>query len=256
MKWGMFLLSLSAVLFHTSCQQYNLPTRRKAPVVVNTPLDTIEHNRYEVSAKPAIFETAFFLGTRVDEMTFYGVNIGKLKIESGKIIACDPVGLPNAYSLALTFPTGEFPLQLAIEVDSIDQRVAYSRILFSEKPVARWEVALFPGQKPLPVDTPLYHGYGVDSGTGCFLDSLANVELDTLSKKDEEIWNHMFFDSMAIHYRNTWSYALPSFKGHNLSVFSTGTGDGLYPTYVAYDADGKICRLLTDFGLVNWVTKK
>ncbi|WP_409347192.1 DUF4241 domain-containing protein [Paenibacillus sp. MBLB4367] len=33
-----------------------------------------------------------------------------------------------------------------------------------------------------------------------------------------------------------------------MAVFSSGYGDGLYPTYIGYDKAGRIARLTTDFG--------
>ena len=57
------------------------------------------------------------------------------------------------------------------------------------------------------------------------------------------------------HYRHTWQYILYNFDGHSLASFSTGYGDGTYGTYVGYDEKGNVCRLLTDFGIVDWVTK-
>jgi hypothetical protein len=32
-------------------------------------------------------------------------------------------------------------------------------------------------------------------------------------------------------------------------------GDGRYATYVGYDDEGNICRLLSDFALINWWDK-
>jgi hypothetical protein len=57
------------------------------------------------------------------------------------------------------------------------------------------------------------------------------------------------------HYHNTWRYAMFNFGQHNLVSFTTGMGDGHYATYIGYDANGKICRLLSDFDLFNWRKK-
>lgn len=227
------------------------------PVVSHDPLDTVKNNIYDVQAQPAIFEKAYFPGTVVKEdsveIKFYAATIGKLKVVSGKIIACDPVLMMDTMrSLAATFPTGEFPVQLAIAMIHTDQRVAFSRILFSDKPVAKWEVALLPGQQSLAVGDTTYYGYGVDAGTGAFIDSVAYLSFDSLSNKDHDLTTRVFTEMMDIHYRDTWDYIVPLFKGYNLAAFSTGYGDGTYGSYIGYDADGKICRLLTDLQVVSW----
>jgi hypothetical protein len=48
--------------------------------------------------------------------SFYNNDIEKIKIESGKIIACDPIANSPCYTLYLSLPTGKFPVQLAMTV--------------------------------------------------------------------------------------------------------------------------------------------
>lgn len=62
----------------------------------------------------------------------------------------------------------------------------------------------------------------------------------------------IFLDEMNKFDPQHQSCLLYDFNGHNLAAFSTGYGDGFYATYVGYDQKGKICRLLTDFGVVEW----
>ena len=213
--------------------------------------------KYKVQVLPKIFETAFFEGTTMTQdslkIRFYSVDIGMLNVESGKLIACDPIVMNDAKPFVQTFPSGKFPVQLSIAKIRDDERVAFSRIYFSDKPVVRWEFALDSGMKQIPIDG--VYGYGVDGGIGLFIDAKANNEFTRLSKSDDELWSTVFVDLMEKNYRNTWQYILYSFQGHNLASFSTGYGDGHFGTYVGYDNDGQPCRLLTDFGLVGWWKK-
>jgi hypothetical protein len=43
----------------------------------------------------------------------------------------------------------------------------------------------------------------------------------------------------------------PPPKG-TVALFSSGYGDGRYPTYKAYDKDGTLAAVITDFGIVPW----
>ena len=224
---------------------------------------------YEVQAVPAIFETAFFKDA---------VDIGEISIETGKIVACDPIGMRDAKPFLQTFPVGNFPVQLAIaringgtvgdggsglKEDAAgkgggvndEERVAFSRIYFSDKPVVRWEFALDSGDRQLPVGGDTLYGYGVDGGLGVFIDAQANDAFSELRKLDDNLWNAVFTGEVGKHDHITWQYALFEFQRHNLACFSTGVGDGFYGTYVGYDKEGRICRLLTDFGLVRWWKK-
>ncbi len=208
---------------------------------------------YGVEAVPAIFETAFFTDA---------VDIGEISIESGKIVACDPIEMRDAKPFLQTFPVGNFPVQLAIARINGgggglkgDERVAFSRICFSDKPVVRWEFALDSGVRQLPVGGDTLYGYGVDGGLGIFIDAQANDAFSELRKLDDNLWNAVFTGEVGRHDHITWQYALFEFQRHNLACFSTGVGDGFYGTYVGYDKEGRVCRLLTDFGLVRWWKK-
>ncbi|HEX8335065.1 MAG TPA: DUF4241 domain-containing protein, partial [Segetibacter sp.] len=175
-----------------------------------------------------------------------------LKVISGHIVACDPLHI-DEYGKPFTqvFPTGEFPVQLSIAEVGGEETAAFARINFSDEPVVKWQLALHEGQKPLPVGDEEIHGYSVDAGVGIFMDQESIKALDT-----KRIWDleskHELFKEMDKHYHGDWRYTMYNFGQHNLAAFSTGVGDGRYATYIGYDANGKPCRLVTDFGLFDW----
>ena len=70
-------------------------------------------------AKPNIFETVYFESTevKIDDtsfLKFYSVDIGKVILETGKIVACDPVMTYCQEPFKTQFPIGQFSAQLAI----------------------------------------------------------------------------------------------------------------------------------------------
>jgi hypothetical protein len=227
----------------------------------NEVLDTIKTAPPRVVATPALFETAFIKGTiekgKTANVNFFGVTIGTLKVASGKIIACDPLHI-DEYGKVYTqaFPTGEFPVQLAIAEVAGEGTVAFARINFSDEPVARWELALLEGQKPLPVGDEDIHGYGVDAGIGIFMDqeAIKGLSQDQLLDMQEGIYQDLKKE-MDKHYHNDWKYTMFNFRQQNMAAFTTGIGDGRYASYIGYDASGKPCRLVTDFGLFDWRKK-
>lgn len=223
------------------------------------PLDTVRQV-YTVVARPTIFERAFITGTTAGKgatrIRLTGIEVGRIKSQSGKMLACDPIVMQDANPFYADFPIGEFPVQLAVAKFGDDERVAFSRILFSVKPVAKWEMARQRGQKPLPVFGPDLYGYSVDGSVGLFIDSVANQEFGSLVKKDFNTWIHVFNEEIDKHMRNSWSFTVFDFQEHNLVAFTTGFGDGRYGSYIGYDANGQICQLLTDFGLVDWIKDK
>jgi Protein of unknown function (DUF4241) len=205
---------------------------------------------------PAIFESAFVKGHQWKQdsvsVSFYPVDMGMIHIESGKIIACDPIVMDAARPFTQSFPVGLFPVQLSIARFRGDERVAFSRIDFSDKPAVRWEFALDSGKKQIPLAGDSLYGYSVDAGIGMFIDSAANRAFNARRKTDMNLWDSVFINPRNVHAHSSWQYNLYTFQDHNLACFSTGLGDGSYGVYVGYDSKGKICRLLTDFGLVRW----
>ena len=125
-------------------------------------------------------------------------------------------------------------------------------LVFNNNPVSKWEMALKNGQKPRSIFDEEFYGYGVDGGTGLFIDEKANSAFEDSSKRDDDLWSDVFADKITRTYRNTWESILYNFNGHNLAAFSTGWGDGYFGTYIGYDSKGEICRLLTDFDMIDW----
>jgi hypothetical protein len=233
-------------------------SRHNGSVKISTEaFDTIKSRPAKLDAKPVLFEAAFIKGTthKVKDATInlYGITIGKIKIASGYIIACDP-GHIDEYGIPFTqvFPKGEFPVQLAIAKVGIEETIAFARINFSDGPVAKWEFALLEGQPPIPVGGKEMHGYSVDLGVGIFIDRDASKVLDKSNLTDSDA---ALYKEMDKHYHNDWRYTMYNFGQHNLAAFSSGFGDGYYATYIGFDATGKPCRLITDFGFIDWSGK-
>jgi hypothetical protein len=247
---------LMAFLF-IACK--NMPGKENAQKISNEVLDTIKTPPARVEAAPLLFENAFQVGTtqqlKGSTYNFYGITIGKLKVTSGRIVACDPLHV-DEYGKPFTqlFPTGEFPVQLSIAKLGHGEVVAFSRIAFNDDPVERWEFALLEGQASIPVGGEEMHGYSVDAGVGIFMDEAGIKNLDT-----KRIWDmegkHEIFQEMNKHYHNDWKYTMFNFGNHNMAAFTTGLGDGRYATYIGFNAKGQPCRLLTDFGLFEWKQK-
>jgi len=228
--------------------------RSKTRIPVSTqPLDTIHARPRTVAALPLIFENAFVTGTRErvnkSDISFYAINIGKIRLTSGRVIACYPLHVEE-YGKPYTqqFPIGEFPVQLSILQLGDQEAVAFSRIYFSDSAVARWQLALLQGQSPLPVGDDDIHGFGVDFGMAIYVDSAAvkDLDVDGLTNTDHALYKET---DKNLHY--DWRYAMYNFGSHNLAAFSTGPGDGYYASYIGFDAAGRPCRLLTDYGFVK-----
>ncbi|WP_343674242.1 DUF4241 domain-containing protein [Chitinophaga sp.] len=203
---------------------------------------------------PEFLESAFskdFTYTNFEKQTFgfYVHNMGDLKVTDGKIIACDPYLYNGEIPFEATFPIGAFPVQLAIAKINTDERVALARINFAaeETPVT-WQMAVLPGRDLSILKKGQYFGYPVDAGTGAFMDAAAGEVFG--SYMDSEVIDEIAAE-MEESYKHTRSWLLKELDGHTIALFSSGWGDGVYATYIGFDAKGKICRLVTDFGVIG-----
>ena len=246
--------SLIAFTFFSCSSGSNDSATTKHPT---EPLDTIKTRPASINTRPVVFEAAFINGTtlttRNTVFTSYGITIGKIKIISGRIISCDPLhideyGIPFTYN----FPTGEFPVQLAIARLQDEETVAFARISFSDEPVVRWEMALQEGQKAVPFGQQDIQGYSTDSWSGLFIDTAAYELLnkDLILKENGAVYKEM---NKRRHEK--WRYCMFNFGSNNAAVFSSGYQDGYFASYIGFDAKRNTCRLITDFDIFEWRKK-
>jgi hypothetical protein len=119
-------------------------------------------------------------------------------------------------------------------LDPADERVAFAHVRFSDQPVTRW------------TDDPI--GFGVDGGTGG-IGSAEAVSAATVDSIDG------YLAAIEAHDVNTWNWAnitTDAAHGANVIGFSTGYGDGGYPVYTGFDAQGRVASVVIDLLVVPW----
>lgn len=189
--------------------------------------------------------------------------LGELVVISGYVVVCDPLALPDIAPLANPVPPGHYPVILSVaELPNGDQRVAYALLRLSEHPAMRWELAVPQGQTLSALKAGEIFGYPVDAGTGCFMDADAlrallarPIQMGTGYVESDELLDTL--DKTAV---PTWSWAnlvLDDATGANIIAFSSGWGDGFYPSYWGYDATDQRVALVTDFDVLDaaWLAR-
>jgi hypothetical protein len=212
------------------------------------------YSPYSGKEFPVIFSAVYSDSTRIIQngmtFTFRKINLGNIKITSGKLVACDPGVRKHGKPFTENFPKGEFPVELALAKDTTGEFVAYSRIVFEEGDVARWEYALLPGEDPISIVDSLIYCHGVDASMSMYIDEEANKMIPI---ENEAAWDSIYVTNMN---RSNNTGFIYSAADHNYAAFSTGYGDGCYSVYIGYDINGKILYLLTDFALFAWWNDK
>jgi hypothetical protein len=188
-------------------------------------------------------------GCKLEEITLSHHHIGDLILPTGQLVACDPFVLPDSPSFNLTLPRGTFPLILSIAQIKTDQRVAFAIVQLSQAVPATWEMLTIGSQDISTLKEGELFGYGVDAGTGCFMDLSASRALAKRMSEQQDFYETLMAE-MDKTYKNTWSWLDVKFGEGNLIAFSSGYGDGVYATYAGRDHDGHACVVVTDFGVL------
>jgi uncharacterized protein DUF4241 len=205
-------------------------------------------------------DIAFSSGSLLQDgkaVQFQHLEIGQLLVTSGALAASDPFVFPNPAPFTQTIPAGRYPVSIAIVSfgtdDERDERVAFARVELSNSPAVSWTMALTEGQDSTTLEHDGFFGYGVDAGTGCFMDPVAGRLLADRMDKDDEYFN-VIIEEMEKTYRHTrsWLDWRPSpGRDENIICFSSGWGDGHYPSFFGFSGEGHPCALLTDFFVLS-----
>ena len=103
--------------------------------------------------------------------------LGELYLPTGKIVANDPCCLFEGTPFTRTVPPGSYPVNLWVWEGGGDKRVAFAGLRFREGAPVRFEMALLAGQDTAELSEDGFYGYGVDSGTGGFMDEQTFLRL-------------------------------------------------------------------------------
>jgi Protein of unknown function (DUF4241) len=209
------------------------------------------------------FERLFAPGTRHtiwggQEVTIRLRTGASLWLPSGRVVAGEPFMYfagDDSDGFVQRVPPGHYPVVLILGVfgdeDGEDAdahaTVAAARLVIRDEPVASWEMAVYDGQDVTKLGDDGYYGYPVDGGTGGFVDAQVIPSLDA---------DGDYFDRLmeALGDRDK-DYTAPVTLIDDDSepvvvAFSSGGGDGSYPTWVGRTAGGEVACLLTDFFLL------
>ena len=212
---------------------------------------------YELNLK--LLDTAFSGGMHDQNgkpVIFSSRDIGQVEIVSNRVAASDPLVCPNPEGFLHAVPNGRFPVHIAIAGMAGDERIAYAKVVFSPATPVRWEMALVDGQDLTTLESDQFFGYGVDAGTGCFMDPQTGKLLNARMDEEEDYFETIIegMDATYAHTRSWLEFRPAPDSSLNIVCFSTGWGDGSYPSFFGLDAAGSPVVLVTDFLVVDSTT--
>ncbi|WP_265428824.1 DUF4241 domain-containing protein [Chryseobacterium sp. YIM B08800] len=189
------------------------------------------------------------------------MEIGDVSLPSGKVVVRDPLVFLNSKQKPyfIETPKGNFPVTIAV-VKSEDwgDRYAAVKVKFTnEKPIL-YQEALIGNENLDGVKEDDFFGFHVDAGLGCIADAEALPEFDKFiaDLNVDNIYDDYFAELFAQSYKENpnnqrdvgdWiNWTIPN-TAFQIPMFASGFGDGSYPVYFAYDANGEICGLYIQF---------
>lgn len=192
------------------------------------------------------------------------LEIGEINLPTGKIIASDPFLTDNVQPFSRTVDPDKYPVNIyIIEIQPEHYRVAFAKIKFKNEKATNWILAVSDDMN-LEELTSLkeneYFGFPVDAGLACFLDASTN---QIYSKKLDDYYANQpdanyYDDLLAKEFKEYSSYNKYSSKNGdwnnhivvkdlNVIMFSSGWGDGYYPTFWGYNDSKETVELTIDF---------
>jgi hypothetical protein len=162
------------------------------------------------------------------------LHIGEVQLPSGRIIVGEY--LFDAEPLSFAVAPGPYPAHatLARYRDYPNDDVAFLTLVLSDAPTVRWEPA---------------GAIAVDGGTTTITSVEGRDDLLDVPEAESLEYSEAIFDSMVAHdYLATEWELTPE---TNLVQVSSGVGDGGYPVYVGFDAEGMPTRVVVDFYLLH-----
>uniref|UniRef100_UPI004047629E DUF4241 domain-containing protein n=1 Tax=Roseivirga sp. TaxID=1964215 RepID=UPI004047629E len=200
-------------------------------------------------------------------------RVGELLIESGYVIASDPFFLSHMEPFNKPVPNGQHPVDIVfVELENAGKRVGVSRLKFSTTEAVKWELAVTDKDDTSELTEDGYIGYPVDAGLGCFIDANFSKTFDKVMDQHYKANgpdSNYYDDVLAFEFKNNaFNQNDPNDIGdyvnhnpikessQNVTIFSSGVGDGSYPSYWGIDSNGQTCELITDFLIINPLDEK
>ena len=183
--------------------------------------------------------------------------MGELLFPSGALVAADALVTPDRPPFETQIPTGRYRVLVAIKELLTDrkpgyvgdQRVAYAKLIVKDEPAVQWLLATTANEDARKLEKDEYYGYPVDAGIGSFMDAKAASILCQSQPLSDQL-----LSDLNKHDVHTWSWANlvvdPPSK-LNVIAFSSGYGDGLYPSYFGLNKKGKVVCVVTDFMIID-----
>jgi len=192
------------------------------------------------------------IDTEFGRMNIEKIEVGKLKLTTGKIIATDPILMYDDESYSEHVKPGTYAVNIYVgRTENRKTQTVISEIRFNENVPAKWEMALLEGESAKGFGIDEFMGYEVENGLGCFMDEHVMEILDVMDENELESYENNIKNAVKNSGFSCADVEIDKIKGSNIIVFASGWNDGTFPTYYGFDSNNKLSRLVTDFMVIE-----
>jgi hypothetical protein len=173
-------------------------------------------------------------------------DVGVLVMPTGSVWAGDPL-TAAAYRtrpFTVSVDPGRYRV-VAVMADNTARGASWRlpaalQLIVRDEAVVTWKPAQWSGLKSTTIN-----GYPVDSGTGCFADVTAGLDLATTD--DDMVGENI---QLQLHGKSWTMSELNAETKANVAVMNTD-GDGVFGTWIGRTTTGEVACFLTSFGVVD-----
>lgn len=181
-------------------------------------------------------------------------RVGTLPLPDGRVVVSDPLVRPDLPPLVRALPPDDYDVSIVHAPGIYRNAFGVLHVEPDAGPsdIARWEMALVPGQDVTTLEPGEFFGFGVDAGTAGFMASDYGAVIGERSEAEAfttlDLFNAMLRDGpvsgIAVVERTEGPGSRP--ERVRLIGFHSGWGDGSYPAYWALDGAGDPLALVID----------
>jgi hypothetical protein len=181
--------------------------------------------------------------------------LGVLSLPGGEVVAADPYVMDDTrpFTQRLAADEATVVAARALMGEGHERVAALVLRVGSGATVVDWTHATQPGEELASLESDHFFGYGVDAGTGSFGGVAAMAVAERVTRADAGMLEDPISAALFADGIGTRSAVLvaPEPGAAPIAVCSSGWGDGVYPTWLGLDAEGRVVVAVTDFLLTR-----
>ena len=203
-----------------------------------------------------------FIKKEIENTKLDILNLGEVNISSGKIVVCDPLAYLDEESIPFIQNVNANKYKVSALVLEDEERYAIVKMQITDKKPKYYDLAVTATEELDKIEGEGdFFGFPVDAGMACicdydFIKDFLEFEDKLIESKNDDYnrYDDLFAELLEDNAKKYPKYQSEygdwlnfNLESSNMILFQSGYGDGVYPSYFAYDENDEICALYIVF---------